>query len=211
MKLLAPGVLVLVFALSLSQTVSAQAVIVSCPFALGGDHIDRGFYITSYPGSNLYTVHVKYEAFSTSGAYSVSMTARLGAYNGPIIGSAQTVTVSLTTTAFTDVTFNFGGAPVTPGSTVTFTQVQTSGPAADDVFYDIGNGNLGGGGANCPGVTETAGTSPPLDSLRRNTVGVEITQLNVIPEYPLGLPLLAIFMLVGYGFVRRKMTSKRMR
>jgi hypothetical protein len=31
----------------------------------------------------------------------------------------------------------------------------------------------------------------------------------VIPEYPLGLPLLAIFMLIGYGLIRRRTVTKQ--
>jgi hypothetical protein len=46
--------------------------------------------------------------------------------------------------------------------------------------------------------------------------GVFTTQFNLIvdpvppiPEYPLGLAVLAIFMLIGYGVIRRKTVTKQ--
>jgi hypothetical protein len=35
-------------------------------------------------------------------------------------------------------------------------------------------------------------------------VGIALSPTSPIPEYPLGLPILAIFMLIGYGIIRRK-------
>ncbi len=152
----------------LTESVAAASVIVTCPFgAPGGDDLTRGFYVTSYPGTNLYSVHVQYDA-NPSGTYTVSMTASLGTYNGPTIGSTQTVVVSLpSTSSEKDVVFNFGGASVPSGSTVAFTQTQVSGPGT--VYYNTGSGT-------CPGVFQTNGTTPPLDTVRRNSVGVEISE-----------------------------------
>src|SRR5208282_2421317 len=152
----------------LTQSVTAATLIVSCPFGSpGGDDLSRGFYVTSYPGSNLYDVHVQYDA-SPSGTYTISMTARLGAYNGPIVGSPQTVVVSLpSTTSEQDVIFHFGGVPVPSGSTVAFTQQKIAGPGT--VYYNTGSGT-------CSGVFETNGTTPPLDTVRRNSVGLQISE-----------------------------------
>ncbi len=151
----------------LTQRVAAT-LIVSCPFGSpGGDDLSRGFYVTSYPGSNLYDVHVQYDA-SPSGTYTISMTAHLGAYNGPIIGSPQSVVVSLpSTTSEQDVIFHFGGASVPSGSTVAFTQTKVAGPGT--VYYNTGSGT-------CSGVFQTNGTTPPLDTVRRNSVGLEISE-----------------------------------
>jgi hypothetical protein len=156
--------------ISLAQGVAAASVIVSCPFgSSGGDDITRAFYVTSYPGSNLATVRLEYDA-NPAGMYTISLTARLGAFNGPIIGSTQTVTVNLpSTSSEASVTFDFGGAPVTPGSTVTFTQAKVAGPGT--AYFNKGIGP-------CSHVVETEGTSPPLDTTRGNSVGLEISQLT---------------------------------
>ena len=145
-------------------------VVYSCPFGgSGGDLLERGFYIQSYAGANLGTVQLRYSS-STAGAGTASMTARLGAYDGPIIGSPETINFNLAGNVNnqTTVTYDFGGALVPSGSLVTFTQVRLSGPAA--VFFDVGAGP-------CPGIVETEGTSPPLDTFRRGSVGVIITQV----------------------------------
>ena len=171
-----------------TNPVKAQ-VIFSCPFSnSGGDLWDRGFYLQSYPGVNLGTVTLGYQSFTT-GNYSDSLTARLGAYDGPIIGS-PTVNFSLTgsVTNETLVTYDFGGAPVPFGSIVTFTQTLLTGPST--IFFDVGVGP-------CPGIVETEGTFPPLDTFRRDSVGIIVTQ---VPE-PNCLALLgsAIIGLICYA------------
>jgi hypothetical protein len=161
---------------------STQAqIILSDPFSgTGGDLLDRGFYVATYPGGNLGTVTVAYLA-STAGSYTTSMTARLGAYNGPTIGAMQTATESLNAIGGVEilVTYDFGGVPVAPGSLVTFAQTVVSGPGA--VYYDVGTVFPGPNG-----LTETDGTTPPLDTFRRDGVGVIITE---VPE-PATLSLL---------------------
>jgi len=166
---------VLVISLLFMTQRVAATLIVSCPFGSpGGDDLSRGFYVTSYPGSNLYDVHVQYDA-SPSGTYTISMTARLGAYNGPIVGTPQTVVVSLpSTTSEQDVIFHFGGAPVPSGSTVTFTQKKITGSGT--VYYNTGSGT-------CSGVFETNGTTPPLDTVRRNSVGLGISESSVSTDW----------------------------
>ncbi len=166
---------VLVISLLFMTQRVAATLIVSCPFGSpGGDDLSRGFYVTSYPGSNLYDVHVQYDA-SPSGTYTISMTARLGAYNGPIVGTPQTVVVSLpSTTSEQDVIFHFGDAPVPSGSTVTFTQKEIAGPGT--IYYNTGSGT-------CSGVFETNGTTPPLDTWRRNSVGLEISESSVSTDW----------------------------
>ncbi len=147
-------------------------VIFSCPFSgRGGDLLDRGFYIQSYPGTNLGTVTLAYCSF-TPGTGSASLTARLGAYNGPIIGSTATASFDLSGSVNnqTRVTYDFGGAPVPLGGVVTFAQVPLSGPS---LYYDVGVGT-------CPGIVETEGTSPPLDLWRRASIGIIVTQVRAL-------------------------------
>jgi hypothetical protein len=105
-----------VASLLVSAVVSAQTVVSCPPNGSGGDQVSRGFYVQSYGGSSLGTVQLTYYTDGTAGAYTVSMTARSGAYDGPLIGT-QTITVNLTANTGTLVTFDFGGAPVVPGST----------------------------------------------------------------------------------------------
>lgn len=174
------GVIVLVLALA-APTSRAQGIpvitsfsptVVSCPFqGWGGDWSTRGFYVSGYQGTNIDTVTLRYVTH-TPGTYSISLSARIGSYDGPLIGTSD-VTVSLPLSGVpADVTFQFGGLPVSQGSTVTFAQ-SASGP----VFFDVGNGPLGDPSfSDCPGVVETEGTLPPLDTFRRASVGLIITQ-----------------------------------
>jgi hypothetical protein len=151
----------------------------ACGFSgVGGDLLDRGFYITNYPGSNLSQVELGYTASTgASGLWSISLTARRGAYNGQIIGSAQILTPTVPDQSSASevlAVFDFGGAPVTPGDTITFTQTaeRLSG-SGGSLFFDVGTGS-------CSNIIETDGTVPPLDdgptTPRRHTIGIVATQ-----------------------------------
>src|SRR4029079_7429994 len=61
------------------------------------DVIDRGFYVTNYPGLDLQAASL-YFSTNTSGSYTFTLTARAGGYGGAVIGTA-TQTVSLTSGA----------------------------------------------------------------------------------------------------------------
>jgi hypothetical protein len=179
--------------------VHANTTIFTDPFqGSSGDQLTRGFYLSSYPGTNLGTVTLAYSV-NTPGVYTTSLTARLGTYNGTIIGSTQTVTTTLGASE-TQVTYNFGGAPVATGSVVTFTQVVVSGP--DVVFFDVGT-------AGPAGITETEGTTPPLDVFRRASTGVIVTQAPFpLTPAPSSLVLL-LTALTCVGLYR--LTKKRVR
>ncbi|HLX07846.1 MAG TPA: hypothetical protein VKY89_08270 [Thermoanaerobaculia bacterium] len=149
----------------------------ACAFAgTGGDEVSRGFYLTAYPGSNLSQVELGYTAANGhAGLWSISLTARRGSYDGPIVGTTQIATVGVP--QFSNATealvvFDFNGAPVTPGDTITFTQTaqQLGGTGGSgELDFDTGSGP-------CTNVTETNGTSPPLDGFRRATVGIVVTE-----------------------------------
>jgi hypothetical protein len=157
--------------------------LVSCPFSAGvDDKLSRGFYVQNYPGTNLGTVQVTYWT-DDAGSYTISMTARDGAYDGPMIGTTQTVTVDLPASTYITTTFDFGGAPVISGTTVTFLQAQASGP--DSAYYNTGPCGFDLNCTTCPGVYQTSGTTPPLDTVRRRSVAVRIAQ----EKYWLYLPL----------------------
>jgi hypothetical protein len=142
------------------------------------DLLDRGIYVTGYPGNNLSQVELSYVASAGhAGTYSISLTARRGTYDGPIIGSTQTATIKIGDTAggvYSLVFFDFGGAPVTPGDIITFTQSfeQLDGTSGGDLFFNTGGGS-------CPGVFETEGTTPPLDTPRRNSAAILTNAVNL--------------------------------
>lgn len=165
------------------QAISSQTV-VSCPFDSGGgdDNLSRGFYIQSYPGTNIDTVQLTYWT-NVAGSYTISMTARAETYDGPIIGTTQTVTVDLLDSTYLTTTFDFGGTAVISGTTVTFSQAQVSGPGS--VYYNTGPCGFDLDCTACPGVYQTSGTTPPLDTDRRRSVAVTIAQ----EKYWLYLPL----------------------
>ena len=85
-----------------------------------------------------------------------------------MIGSPQTLTVNVPETSTGKemfAVFDFGGAPVTQGDTITFTQTaqKFSGPSGN-LLYDVP-------AATCARVVETQGTTPPLDTPRFKAVG----------------------------------------
>jgi hypothetical protein len=140
------------------------------PFA--GDYIDRGFYVPSYPGATLSSVTVWMRTY-TAGPYTLSMTARADNYGGTIIGTSS-VTVSMPASVTTPVTFYFPSPAVAPGTTVTFAMNQVS-PSGLALYYDVGVCDLNDANCVTPNPTiETGGTTPPLDTFRRNGVSVRI-------------------------------------
>ena len=162
------SVLAAIALIATNASSAGAATVVSCPFLPsggGGDRPDRGFYVSGYPGLNIDQVTLEYNA-SAAGTYTFTLTARSGSYDGPIIGTATTsIPLAANSAAEMPVSYAFGGVPVASGSTVTFAQTFT-GPGL--VHFNTGVGP-------CPGVTETNGTTPPLDTFRRDSVGVTIT------------------------------------
>ena len=147
-----------------NPTSIAAATNVDCPWVPGGggDEIDRGFYVTNYQGTTIDTVTLRHSTDNT-GSKTITLVVRLYSYDGPLVG-AVTVTRNVTGTG-TDTVFDFGNAAVPAGSTITFTQVLNAGSTR--VFFDTGF-------TPCDDVTETNGTTPPLDFFRRQSAGVKI-------------------------------------
>ena len=184
-----------------------HAQVVSCAAnGGGGDLIDRGFYVQNYAASSLGTVTLQYIA-GTAGVYNVSLTARAGAYNGTIIGTASN-SAAVATSGDTPMTFNFGNAAVTPGTTITFTQSLVSGPGA--LFFDIGNGALGVTDNACPGVIETEGTTAPLDTFRRNSVALSINA-GASPAVASAIPTLGTWTLILLALTLAGLTTLKLR
>lgn len=147
----------------------SETLAMSCPpLGHGGDSISRGFYVTNYPGNNLAGVVLYYSA-TVKGSYYITLTAHRGSFSGPPIGETQVESVQLpTTSSEAAVYFNFGGAPVTQGDTIAFTQSAT-GPGS--VFFDYGDAS-----PPCTDMFETNGTTSPLDTVRHDTVGLQLFQ-----------------------------------
>jgi hypothetical protein len=83
------------------------------------------------------------------------------------------------------VDFVFTSPAVATGSIVTFQIGITAGPS-NNVYYSVGP-CLSNWQCTYPGtqVVETEGTSPPLDTVRRNSVGVQLFGCeNVTPPPP---------------------------
>jgi hypothetical protein len=150
-------------ALAAAAPAHATAVTADCPFGVSGDLIDRGFYIDNYAGTTLGTVTLAHSA-AVAGERTISLTARLNAYNGTFLGIAS-VTRTIGTTNSKTV-FDFGDIPVPAGSRIAFTQSLLAG--AGTVYFDVGAGP-------CANVTETEDTSAPLSVYRGNSVGLMIT------------------------------------
>ena len=152
---------------SVAAASAAEVTTVSCPFNGGsGDNLTRGFYVSNYTGHTLGRVLLRYNA-GAAGLYRIGLTARRGTYDGPQLGETQWVTVELSGSG-NSVYFDFDGVPVTPGNRITFQQTYT-GPGS--LHYDVGDGP-------CANVTQTSGTTPPLSSFRRDSVGVVITSFE---------------------------------
>jgi len=142
--------------------------LVACtPSGSTGDGSPRGFYVGSYPGSTLDVVELFIAQSSGGDPMSMTLTARTGTYDGAVLGVAglSFAPVSSGSGEATPAFFDFGSVAVTPGETVTFALAVTSGGAA---LYDVG---IGGG--SCA-VTQTHGTTPPLDTFRRSEIGINI-------------------------------------
>jgi hypothetical protein len=146
---------------------------VTCNFNTGsaGDAIDRAFYVPNFPASTLGRVQLRFSS-SVSGDHVLALTARDSTFDGTLIGTAiASVLLSGTVGSPSDpvVSFNFYGAAVTAGHTVTFAVTPIRIPSNAFVYFDYGYP----GGCSAP-VYETDSTTPPLSTQRRANMGVTI-------------------------------------
>lgn len=153
--------------------VAALTLPIACRGDAGGDLISRGFYVPGYPGTSINQATLHFAA-GTAGDYTFSLTARSGTYDGPLLGTATaSVTLTADDQANVATTFGFEGLAVTPGTTVTFAIAQVAGPGGS-VFYSVADLE----DPTCP-VIQTDGTTPPLDTFRRQ--GVQVTIEGSLP------------------------------
>lgn len=155
-------VLLLLALVASAANAQSSDLLYNCGFAgSGGDRTTRGFYVENYPGTSLGSVVLGLQG---SGLHSITIEARENTYDGSLIGSVSR-DINLPGTSV-QTEFVFGNVVVTQGSLVTFTMVVSTAPGY--VFYDVGDGTA------CTDVTQTNGTAPPLDSVRRNTIGLRL-------------------------------------
>jgi len=156
------------------EPVAPPAALIACAGDAGGDLISRGFYVPGYPGTSLNQATLHFSA-GIAGTYTFSLTARSGTYDGPMLGTATaSVTLTANDQANVATTFVYEAVAVEPGSTVTFAIAQVAGPTGGAAFYSVADL----GDPTCP-VIQTDGTTPPLDTFRRQ--GVRVTIEGALP------------------------------
>lgn len=182
------GTVLLLLAL-VSGVASAQSsdLLYNCGFSgSGGDRTTRGFYVENYPGSTLGSVVLGMQSGGSAGLHSITINARENTYDGTLIGSvSRDIDLGLTSI---EAEFVFGNVAVTPGVIVTFEMVVSSDPSSRGyAFYDVGDGTA------CADVTQTNGTAPPLDTARRNTIGLRLYGTASTTPPPANLPPVASY------------------
>ena len=136
-----------------------------------GDTIPRGFYITSYPGVTLSKVTLWLSAISgNTGNYSIVLTAYEEVYDGPIVGTASSYVFLNAYPSSIPVVFDFSNIPMIIGSTIAFKLTVDTGPITT-FNYDT-NGNYAGLTGSSIGIVQTNGTTPPLDTFRRDGIAI---------------------------------------
>jgi len=149
--------------------------VLSCSGTPGGDYYNHGFYVPSYRGTTLNTAQLLLSA-RTAGNYVLTLTVRSSTYDGPILATAsQTVTLNGSLSENQPVIFTFPPTTTVLFSRLCFILSLVSGPGTD-VYYAV---PTSGG---CTEIIQTEGTTPPLDSFRRNGVNLVLTGTSIPPE-----------------------------
>jgi len=158
-----------------ASTPGVVAPLYSCPFADGGDQVSRGIVLEDFPDDGLGRVTLNYRG-NVAGTYVVELIARQDQFDGAVIG-AETVTLQVSdSSAFQQQTFDFQNAPVGVGTDITLTHRLRAQPGGSTLFFDVGSGD-------CDDIVQTEGTSPPLDSFRRDRVGIQVTISDPIGRF----------------------------
>jgi hypothetical protein len=173
--------LLLVLSILSGGALSAQSFIptpISCLFAGAANApVFNGIYVAGFQGTNLSLVTLAYRA-GFAQPYGITLTAHRNTFDGPVIGTPQTAIVNLPTTGEVPVTYDFKGAPVTPGDTIALTQDFTIyGTTGSLVYFD--EGFPGAGINNCAQISETVGTLPPFTLVPNGGAGITITQKDL--------------------------------
>jgi hypothetical protein len=162
---LCAALVALLFALPMSAAVTT---VYTCAIGSNQDSIANGVLISGLNATNIHTVTMNYLA-DTAGTYSITLAAVSGSFGGTLLGS-QTQNVALGSSP-TPVTWSFGDAPFTPGSTLALVHQQNSGPgeAEFNMTSDL-----------CAGDTETVGHTSTSNGF---SVSIAITDnVNTVPS-----------------------------
>jgi hypothetical protein len=227
-KLIALGVLVLVLALSSAQ--SAFAV----PGVLDQQQTDKGtaagFYTGALPPPSqllgqtfkagvtgtLVEVDIVIACVTPTGADcstlgDVTMEIHSGDATGTLLGSSSLPASAIPKRADANlvdfVAFTFSSPPSVAGTDYTFL-LKTSNAASVDPHYDVGASLAAPYTAGVEWVSHDNGATWTSNSLIDLAFKTFVAPA-VIPEYPFGLPLLAIFMVISYGLIRRRTSTRR--
>jgi PKD repeat protein len=172
--LLALGILGLVLGAVPIAANAADQVVIECGPASGvQERIIRAFYVPAFDADHIQRVTLLMTA-PVDGAYTFTLTAREGTFDGALVGIATT-SLTLVSGVSQEASFDFQSAPTHRGAVVTFQIAKTSGPD-NDVYFDPGPCDLYD--ANCTlcggQIIETGDATPPLSSFRRNSVHAKI-------------------------------------
>lgn len=117
----------------------------------GGNHdsVSNGFHVDHLNAANIHTIQLFYRT-DTDGTYFITLTAHLNSYVGPVVGTAQSKSVQLSSSSDTAVTWSLNDASFFSGADLFVTHQVSSGPGG--VQYDL-QGNV------CAGDQESVGTS----------------------------------------------------
>ncbi|MEO8487205.1 MAG: hypothetical protein ABI585_12805 [Betaproteobacteria bacterium] len=143
------------------------AVLANCGFSGGGgDGLARAFYLSLFPGDTVDTVTLGHRS-TIPGERTIRLTMRLNNYAGPVLAVAETTTQ--VDNDMSPTIFRFDGRAVPPGFLLAFTQEVVAGNTS--VLYDTGDDTP----AACSNITQTQGSTAPLDDFRRASVGIMVT------------------------------------
>lgn len=157
---------------------SEAEILVNCTGNPGGDRYDRGFYIPNYPGNTLDSARMLFSSFD-AGNYTVTMTVYSNSFDGLVIGTA-TSSFNLAGAYPQDksVTFTFPSERIVEGRRVCFKLTLNASPAGD-LYYSVPDWVSG-----CTTVLQTDGTTPPLDTFRRNGVNLLVNGQDTLIVAP---------------------------
>ncbi len=117
-------------------------------------------------------------------------------------GFTETVPSTTVTISATTVTVNYSTITVTSGTTVTTTTTQVPGLSAVSTLSSTQ--------VTSSTTTCSTGEGPPATLVIFGLTTVIILGVPLaIPEYPVGLAVLAVFMIIAYSVIRRRTVTKQ--
>ncbi len=122
--------------------------------------------------------------------------------DGGTPGTTGSVTVSGSTSG--DLVVDALGAYNNVGTTTASPGAGQSQRWNTGPVHPISIANFVGGGSDQPASSPVTMTWSLSTSTFWSLIAVPLTQATIIPEYPLGLPILAILTIIAYGVIRRR-------